>query len=65
MRQPTNEVIVQRIDDMKESLEGRLDKINGSVEANTKFRLISYGALKVVGLLAGGGGVVSLLIYLG
>ena len=51
MAQPSNAVIVQRIDDMQISIEKRLDKLNGSVEANTKFRLISFGALKVIGIL--------------
>ena len=62
MAQPTNAVIVQRIDDMQISIERRLDKLNGAVESNTKFRLISIGALKVVGVLIGGGGIVFLFV---
>ena len=64
MRQPTNEVIVQRIDDMDKNLTDRLKKINGAVEANTRFRLISYGALKVIGILLGGGGLISGVVAL-
>ena len=63
--------VITKLDDLKDDIKkdfkyvnSHLKELNSQTKENTKFRLMTKGALKIVGFVVGSGGILTFLYFL-